>query len=184
MDGLVRVIDSPDRRGPRHFDPVWEYFGKGLKGSILRSPSTIGPGDLKTFYRMCIAVKNRKFPQAGGGENSLTFIDVEDLSQALTLVGAYKNHKIATDKAYNLYSFRIILRELLNYLVAEFNAQEPKKINYRLAFGMAVLSEFYSKVTGKKTTLNRYRIRKFGASRRYDMSMIEKDRSNAGNIPS
>ncbi|MHA1451202.1 MAG: hypothetical protein ACTSP4_17510, partial [Candidatus Hodarchaeales archaeon] len=132
------------------------------------------PGDLKTFYRMCVAVKDHKFPLVGGN-NTLTFIDVEDLSQALALAGAYKNHDVAANKAYNLYSFRVTLKSLLDYLVTELNAQEPKKINYRPAFGMAVLAELYTKVTGKKTTLNRYRVRKFGASRRYDMTMIEKD---------
>ncbi|MHA2297089.1 MAG: NAD-dependent epimerase/dehydratase family protein [Candidatus Hodarchaeales archaeon] len=154
---------------------VWHYFNNGLKGTILRSPSIIGPGDLKTFYRMCEAVINHKFPQVGNGHNSLTFIDVDDLCQALTLSAAYQNQEKTEHQVYNLYSFRTTLNELLNRLVSEFGAKKPRKINYRFAFALAVLSELYSKLTGKQMTLNRYRIRKFGASRSYDSSQIEAD---------
>ena len=41
-------------------------------------------------------------------------------------------------------------------------------MNYRVVYTMAILSEIYAKLTGKHTTLNRYRVTKFALSRRYD----------------
>ena len=47
-------------------------------------------------------------------------------------------------------------------------------MNYRLVYTLAVLSEIYAKFTGRKTTLNRYRVTKFAKSRRYDDSKIRR----------
>ncbi|MFW9994628.1 MAG: NAD-dependent epimerase/dehydratase family protein, partial [Candidatus Odinarchaeota archaeon] len=153
---------------------VWDYLNRGVKGTVLRPPSIIGPEDLKTFYRIVEAVQNRKFPLLGGN-NYLTFVDVDDLSRALVLSASRDNQEKSDHKAFNIYSFSVTLKKLLDRIVEETGSEKPKKHNYRLIFTLAVISELYTKITGRKTILNRYRVRKFGSSRRYDMSRIKSE---------
>jgi len=147
---------------------IWDFSKEnGWKNfSILRPPSVIGPRDTKTLLPIFNAVWQNKFPVLKGGNGYSTFIHPFDLSQALLLVA--ENPEKTRGQAYNLKSFECLLKEFLTLIVNTINPPTPpKEINYHLVYFLAVLSEVYAKVTGRPTTLNRYRVTKFSRSRRY-----------------
>jgi nucleoside-diphosphate-sugar epimerase len=138
----------------------WEEF------SIIRPPSVIGPRDMKTMYGIFKAVYERKFPILRNGTGYLTFIHPYDLCSALLLIN--ENRGKAQGNVYNLKSFECTFIDFLDYIVKKINPPKlPKHRSFRLVYTIAVLSEIYAKLTGKRTTLNRYRVTKFAYSRRY-----------------
>jgi len=155
-----------------HSTDGWDNF------VILRPPSVIGPRDTKTILGIFKAVYEQKFPILRNGTCYLTFVHPIDLCMALLML---ENNKKARAEAYNLKSFECLLIDFLNYIVKVINPPKiPKKRNYRLVYTVAVLSELYEKLTGKRTTLNRYRVTKFAHSRRYQDKKI---REEIGFIP-
>ena len=145
----------------------WDNFG------IIRPPSVIGPRDTKTILPIFKAVWERKFPILKSGKGYSTFIHPHDLSLALLLLSNKKNK--TKGQAYNLKTFECQLIDFLNYIVEKIHPPKPpKRMNYQLVYTLAVLSEVYSKLTGRNTTLNRYRVTKFANSRRYNDNKIKK----------
>lgn len=143
----------------------WNNFG------IIRPPSVIGPRDMKTMFGIFKAVYEQKFPIMRNGEGYLTFIHPHDICSALLLLFEKRNQ--VKGQAYNLKSFECKLTDFLDYIVKKINPpKSPKHLNYRVVYTMAILSEIYAKLTGKHTTLNRYRVTKFALSRRYDDQKI------------
>lgn len=143
-----------------HAEQSWNNFG------IARPPSIIGPRDMKTMFGIFKAVYEQKFPIMRNGTGYLSFIHPNDLCSALLLIYEKRNH--AKGQAYNLKSFECQLIAFLDYIVKKINPPNPpKRRNYNLVYTIAVLSEIYAKLTGKHTTLNRYRVSKFALSRRY-----------------
>jgi len=155
---------------------LWELFDKeGWNNfSILRPPSIIGPRDTKTILAIFNAVFEGKFPVLRGGKQYSTFIHPKDLSTAMLLLDV--NKSVTKGEAYNLKSFECQIIDFLKYVSKVVKSQKPlKSRNYQLVYTAAVISEIYSKFTGKRTMLNRYRVTKFSLSRRYDDSKIFKD---------
>ncbi len=147
---------------------IWDVYEEhGWNSfSIIRPPSVIGPRDMKTMFGIFKAVYEQKFPILRNGIGYLTFIHPFDLCQALLLIDEKK--KQAKGKAYNLKSFECKLIDFLEYIVQKINPpKHPKHRNYRFIYTVAILSEVYAKLTGRHTTLNRYRVTKFALSRRY-----------------
>ncbi|MFQ5978390.1 MAG: NAD-dependent epimerase/dehydratase family protein [Candidatus Heimdallarchaeota archaeon] len=145
-----------------------------LKLCILRTPSIIGPGDTTTTLPAVRALAERSFPQVGDGKNSLTFTNVLDLTQGMIL--AAKNlGNFNEPKIWNIYSFITTLREYQSVFCDLLELPMPKKLNFRLVYTAAIFSEIWAKITGKKTTLNRYRVTKFSKSRMYDMTKIQQE---------
>ncbi len=144
----------------------WENF------SLVRSPSVIGPRDTKTIGEIFKAVYEHKFPILRGGDMYATFIHPLDLCSALLLLDSNKSR--SKGQAYNIRSFESKMMNFLEYIVKLVNpTKAPSPMNYRLVYTVAVLSELYSKISGRKTTLNRYRVTKFAKSRRYDDTKIK-----------
>ncbi|UCG03955.1 MAG: NAD(P)-dependent oxidoreductase [Candidatus Heimdallarchaeota archaeon] len=155
---------------------VWDvYKENGWNNfSILRPPSVIGPRDMKTMFGIFKAVYERKFPIMRNGKGYLTFIHPHDLCSALLLIDEKRGQ--AKGKVYNLKSFECKLKDFLDYVVKKLDPPKlPKHRNYRLVYAIAVLSEIYAKLTGRHTTLNRYRVTKFALSRRYIDQKIKED---------
>ncbi|MFX0014907.1 MAG: NAD-dependent epimerase/dehydratase family protein [Promethearchaeota archaeon] len=143
-----------------HTEEGWNNFG------IVRPPSVIGPRDMKTIYGIFKAVYEHKFPIMRKGKGYLTFIHPQDLCDAILLVEEKKTH--ARGEAFNLKSFECTLKDFLDYIVKKINPPKPPRHrNYRIIYTIAILSEIYAKITGRQTTLNRYRVTKFALSRRY-----------------
>ncbi len=140
--------------------------------TVFRPPMTLGPGDYKTFPTMVSAVKNNKFPIIGNGNNVLSLIDVRDLVNAIKM--ATDNPKKSIGEAFNLLSFKVTLNELHQEVrkIVGTNSS-PKRYPYWLIYGLAFISEMKDKLLGTKSTLNRYRIQKFAATRIYDDSRIQ-----------
>jgi nucleoside-diphosphate-sugar epimerase len=103
-----------------------------------------------------------------------TFIHPVDLTNALLLLETFKT--TSRGQAYNIKSFECKMIDFLNYIVDLVNPDKlPSSMNYRLIYTVAVLSEIYSKLTGRKTNLNRYRVTKFARTRRYDDTKIRSE---------
>jgi dihydroflavonol-4-reductase len=150
-----------------HEEEGWDNFG------IIRPPSVIGPRDTKTILPIFKAVWEHKFPILKNGQGYSTFIHPHDLSTALLLL--YKKQSQTKGQVYNLKSFECLLIDFLNYITEKLNPPKPpKRMNYHLVYTIAVLSEVYSKITNRRTTLNRYRVTKFANSRRFNDQKIKK----------
>ena len=150
-----------------HEEEGWDNFG------IIRPPSVIGPRDTKTILPIFKAVWKQKFPILKNGLGYTTFIHPHDFSSALLLL--YKEHNQTKGQAYNLKSFECLLIDFLHYITERINPPKPpKRMNFRLVYSIAVLSEVYSKISGRQTTLNRYRVTKFANSRRFNDQKIKK----------
>lgn len=143
----------------------WDNF------SIIRPPSVIGPRDKKTIFSIFKAVYENKFPILRKKPVFTTWIHPLDICQALLLM--VKKQQNSQGQAYNLKSFECLLIDFINYIVHTINPPKlPQHLNYRLVYTLAALSEIYAKITGKKPTLNRYRVTKFASSRRYNDQKI------------
>ncbi len=144
----------------------WDNF------SLVRSPSIIGPRDTKTIGAIFKAVYEHKFPILRGGKMFATFIHPVDLITALLLLDSSKPR--SKGQAYNIKSFECRMIDFLEYIVKLVKPiKPPSSMNYRLVYTVAVVSEIYSKLSGRKTTLNRYRVTKFAKSRRYNDTKIK-----------
>ncbi|MFX0124287.1 MAG: NAD-dependent epimerase/dehydratase family protein [Candidatus Hodarchaeota archaeon] len=155
---------------------IWDvYEENGWNNfSIVRPPSVIGPRDMKTMFGIFKAVYEQKFPIMRNGTGYLTFIHPHDLCSALLLINEKRGQ--AKGKAYNLKSFECRLMDFLEYIIKKINPPKlPKHRNYRVVYAVAILSEVYAKLTGRHTTLNRYRVTKFALSRRYIDQKIKKE---------
>jgi nucleoside-diphosphate-sugar epimerase len=142
--------------------------------SLVRSPSIIGPRDTKTIGAIFKAIYEHKFPILRGGYMYATFIHPYDLVIALLLLVSNKSH--SKGHGYNIKSFECKMIDFLEEIVNLVNpSKPPSPMNYRIVYTVAVLSELFSKLTGRKTTLNRYRVTKFARSRRYDDTKIKTD---------
>ncbi len=147
----------------------------GLTLGILRPPSIIGSGDTTTTLPAIHALEKRAFPQVGNGKNFLTFVNVLDLISGMILVAENLN-KFDEHKIWNIFSFKTTLKDYHNAFLEQLpHLPIPKKHNFRFVYSVAVLSEIWSKITRRKSTLNRYRVTKFSKSRAYDMTRIQKD---------
>ncbi|MHA1975584.1 MAG: NAD-dependent epimerase/dehydratase family protein [Candidatus Hodarchaeales archaeon] len=139
--------------------------------SLVRSPSIIGPRDTKTIGAIFKAVYEHKFPILRGGNMYATFIHPFDLSTALLLLDSKKSR--SKGQAYNIKSFESKMIDFLEYVVKLVNPPKlPSPMNYHMVYTVALFSELFSKLTGRKTTLNRYRVTKFAKTRRYDDTKI------------
>ena len=147
---------------------IWDYSKENdwKNFCILRPPSVIGPRDTKTLLPIFNAIWENKFPILKGGNGYTSFIHPHDLSKALLLVA--KNPDKTRGQAYHLKSFECLFKDFLKLIVNTINPPNPpRELNYHLVYTLAVLSEVYAKLTGRPTTLNRYRVTKFSRSRRY-----------------
>lgn len=155
---------------------IWDiYSSEGWDNfAILRPPSVIGPRDTKTILGIFKAIYDQKFPIIRNGNGYLTFIHPFDLCNAIMILET--RQKKAKGNAYNLKSFECLLIDFLNCIVDKIKPPKPpRNRNYRLIYTVAVLSEIFTKITGRKTTLNRYRVTKFAHSRRYNDQKIRKE---------
>ncbi|MFX1513137.1 MAG: NAD-dependent epimerase/dehydratase family protein [Promethearchaeota archaeon] len=154
---------------------IWEYIKRhDLKAAILRSPAAIGPRDTSTQLKVFNALLKDSFPLIGKGNNLLTFIDARDLARAMIL--AAQKRDITAGQVYNLYSFRISLKEYLDMMRDQLSLESKlKSYPFRLLYTIGFLSEVYAKIRRKPTTLNRYRVGKFASHRLFDQSKIQKE---------
>lgn len=144
---------------------------KVIKGTILRPPNVMGIRDFTHMARICQAIKNRKFPMINKGKAVQTWVAAEDLANAVILT--INSQEKANGQIYNIKSFEISVKELYDYIVAKLDiSKPPKNYPYFLAYFGGFISEIIGKLKGKPSTLNRYRIIKFGKNRLFDDSKI------------
>ncbi|MHA1166724.1 MAG: NAD-dependent epimerase/dehydratase family protein [Candidatus Hodarchaeales archaeon] len=147
-----------------------------LDAVILRPPSVMGPRDYVQSFKIYEAITSGKFPLINQGRAIMTWVDVEDLVSAIMLTIEKKN--ISSGKIYNVSSFDVSVKELFDYYASIIGTiTPPKEYPYKIAYLTAYIMEMLSKITGKKTTLTRYRIQKLGKNRLYDSSKIEQELS-------
>ncbi|UCG04516.1 MAG: NAD(P)-dependent oxidoreductase [Candidatus Heimdallarchaeota archaeon] len=142
--------------------------------TIIRPPNVMGIRDFTHMARICQAIKKRKFPIINEGKAIQTWVAAEDLAQAVIL--AINLQKKASGQIYNVKSFEISVKELYNQIASRLNiTKPPKKYSYRLAYIGGFISEIIGKLKQKPSTLNRYRVIKFGKDRLFDDSKIRSE---------
>ncbi|MFX0115898.1 MAG: NAD-dependent epimerase/dehydratase family protein [Candidatus Hodarchaeota archaeon] len=148
-----------------------ETVKKTLKAATIRPPCVMGPRDLTQSYKIYQAIKMGKFPLIDGGKAIMTWVDVQDLVEAIFLT--IEQQDVTNGQAYNIRSFEVSVKELFDAFAANIdNIKPPKTYSYRLAYAAAWISEVIGKVRQKPSSLNRYRVVKFGKSRLFDASKI------------
>lgn len=140
---------------------------------MLRPPTMIGPGDTKTMHEVVNALRNKKFPLINSGKNTLTIMDVRDLIGAIKII--IENYENNIGEAFNLFSFRVLLKDYLSFIMNEIGEDyELKNYPYKLAYAVGLFAEIKDKIFRTQSTRNRYRIRKFGKTRLFDDTKIQK----------
>ncbi len=147
----------------------------GFFTSVIRPPMIVGPGDrhvAPAFFKMVISQKT--IPLISGGKKSvMSFAHVKDVVQALVACGETND---ASGEAFNVCSFAAAPKEIFD-TVGKICGVMPKyrKIGYSTAYALGILSEFLSKIYGKKNPkITRRRIKQLGNTRMYDTTKIEK----------
>ncbi|MFX0206948.1 MAG: NAD-dependent epimerase/dehydratase family protein [Candidatus Hodarchaeota archaeon] len=154
---------------------VKEAFEKKLiEATIIRPPNVMGIRDFTHMAKMCQVIKKRKFPIIRNGQARQTWVAATDLARAVILV--IDQQHIAIGQTYNIKSFEITVKELYDQIASKLNVLEPpKNYPYFLAYIVGFSSEIIGKIKHKPSTLNRYRIIKFGKDRLFDDSKIHSE---------
>jgi len=147
---------------------------KLIEATIIRPPNVMGIRDFTHMAKMCQVIKKRKFPMIRNGQALQTWVAARDLARAVILVIDQQGKAIG--QIYNIKSFEITVKELYDQIAAKLNILEPpKSYPYFLAYIVGFISEIIGKIKRKPSTLNRYRIIKFGKNRLFDDSKIRSD---------
>ncbi|MFX0122371.1 MAG: NAD-dependent epimerase/dehydratase family protein [Candidatus Hodarchaeota archaeon] len=145
-----------------------------IDATIIRPPNVMGIRDFTHMARICQAIKNGKFPIINKGKAIQTWVAAEDLAQAVIL--AVNQREKASGQIYNVKSFEITVKELFDQIALKINIKNPpKNYPYYLAYFGGFFSEIIGKLKGKPSTLNRYRIIKFGKNRLFDDTKIRSE---------
>lgn len=147
---------------------------KLIEATIIRPPNVMGIRDFTHMAKMCQVIKKRKFPIIRKGQALQTWVAATDLARAVILVINQKNKAIG--QIYNVKSFEITVKELYDQIAMKLNvSKHPKNYPYFLAYFVGYTSEIIGKIKGRPSTLNRYRIIKFGKDRLFDDSKIRSE---------
>jgi len=143
-----------------------------FKVTKIRPPGILGPGNRYMPQRLVNGVSQEKIPVIGSGTQIQSYIDVRDAARSLVLVAESKK---AIGETYNVISDN---SSVLNYwsTAAEILEKEIEFLHYPygIAFLFGALSEFFGKITFRKTTpkATRYRVNYFGKQYIIDDSKI------------
>lgn len=125
---------------------VEEAHGRGLPCVILRPRALYGPGDNALFPRLLLALKDRKLPIIGDGENriDMTYIDDAVASVQLALVAEDR----CLGRAYNITSGESVhLWDLISTLADRLQLERPaRRISRRTAHLAAAVLESLHRV--------------------------------------
>ncbi|MHA1214782.1 MAG: NAD-dependent epimerase/dehydratase family protein [Candidatus Hodarchaeales archaeon] len=145
-----------------------------IKGAIIRPPNVMGTRDYTHMTKIVRAIRKGKFPLVRKGKARQTWVAAEDLALAVLLL--IENQNKVNGNIYNVKSFEISVKNLLDLVCRELGVSSPsKEYPYWLAYTVGFLSEILAKIKGKPTTLNRYRVIKFAKDRLFDDSKIRQE---------
>ncbi|MFX0183535.1 MAG: NAD-dependent epimerase/dehydratase family protein [Candidatus Hodarchaeota archaeon] len=154
---------------------VKEAMNNGfIRGTIIRPPNVMGIRDFTHMARICQVIKNGKFPMIRHGRARQTWVAALDLARAILLI--INQQEKANGQIYNIKSFEITVKDLYDQITEILGINtSPKNYPYSLAYSVGLISELLGKIRRKPSTLNRYRIIKFGKDRLFDDSKIRSE---------
>ncbi|MHA1974271.1 MAG: NAD-dependent epimerase/dehydratase family protein [Candidatus Hodarchaeales archaeon] len=145
-----------------------------IRGSIIRPPNVMGARDYTHMVKIVKAIREGKFPLIRKGKAIQTWVAVEDLALAVILL--IQNKEKINGKIYNIKSFEITVKNLLDLICKELDITVSyKEYPYWLAYTVGFMSEILAKIKREPATLNRYRVIKFAKDRLFDDSKIRQE---------
>ncbi len=156
---------------------VWQYRDDyDIKAAAVRPPLVLGHGDMFTGPILIEKIRNGNMYWFSGGKNTQSFVHAEDVARALIL--AAENIDKADGKAYNVTSFTVKFRELVESLREELDAEEAvKSIPYSLAVGLGKISGALARTfnRSKAPLITAFRVKMLGSEYVIDDSKIRKE---------
>lgn len=153
---------------------------QGLPACILRMSTFYGPGDRLNFGRIADRLMARRAIVVGSGRNSVPFVYVADVVQALLLA---LDHDVAEGQIFNITDDRFPTQEQLLCEIARQVGAPPPRVHvpYSLLYSAGFLAEGIAAVTRSPHPLvTRFGVVMYGAHNRYS---IEKARQMLGYQP-
>ena len=141
---------------------------------VIRSPSIFGPRDVVTTLKLALKLKDHGAPIVGSGDSLLALSYVKDVVEALILAGREED---TIGEIYNVTSVSTTCGEYFQTICDMMGYPTPRKIPYRFALALGLAAETMTRLRRKepKTSLSRYRVRKFALSRDFDSNKIRTD---------
>ena len=154
----------------------------GIKATMVRPPTILGKGDMYTGPLLIQYLKSGQMMYFGDGSNLHSVVHGEDAARCL--VTAAERFDKAAGNAYNVTSFTVEWRVLIEAIAQELN--EPLKVRkfpYRIAYGLgALLGGLYRAfLRTDPPVLTTFRVKVFGSHLSIDDS---KARTELGYEPS
>lgn len=142
-------------------------------GIVLRSPVIYGPGFNEGFWFVLSSIKKGKMRIIGKGDNSIQWIHVDDLVQALLL----SKDKAKPGNVYLVAGKESKTQaELFSLLAKELRVAPPqKRIPMFLANSMARYIAISSRLKGKSPRMLPEHISRITGSRLFDISKAERE---------
>ncbi len=156
---------------------VWEYRDEHkFRAAAVRPPVVLGHGDMFTGPTFIERIKEGDMYWFSGGKNTQSFVHAEDVARALVL--AAENMDKADGEAYNVTSFTVTFKELIEQLRKELDVQESvKSIPYSVAVGLGkIAGGLYRALNKSKAPLiTAFRVKMLGSKYIIDDSKIREE---------
>lgn len=151
----------------------------GLPAVIIRPEAMFGPNDRINFRRLADRMRAGRGIIIGSGRNSVPFVYVTDVVQALLLA---LEHPRAVGQAYNVTNDETMTEaEFLRAIAEEVDGRPPRlHVPYRAMYGAASVAEWVATLTGREPLVTRHGVQMFGAQ---NPLSIEKARRELGYVP-
>ncbi|MFN8256227.1 MAG: NAD-dependent epimerase/dehydratase family protein [Bacteroidales bacterium] len=154
---------------------VLKACDNGVIGVVFRPRALIGAGDTVIMPRLLNAYNAGRLRVIGAGDNLCDFTSVKNMAHAVVL--AIKAGKKVKGMRFNLTdnSPQKLWPWIETTLKRLGHTRKLKKINYRLIYALAALSELYARhFTGNEPVLTRYGIAALKYSLTLDISEARK----------
>jgi nucleoside-diphosphate-sugar epimerase len=150
-----------------------ERLGK-IDLTVIRPTVVYGPGDNKFLPALLQNLRSGKFRIIGNGKQSVDLIHVDDLA---AFVRRVLEEPRTIGRTYNITNEgNPSWNEIVNALSAELGIPAPTKhISYKLAYALAGIMEFVSRLTGRPPRLSRYAVRVVGRPYHYLIDAAKKE---------
>jgi len=146
----------------------------GLKVTKIRPPGIIGPRNNYMAESVLNGISREQITLIGSGEQIQSYVDPRDVATCIRLALEHEN---ASGETFNVKSFNASVKEY--WLSAATHLK--KEISfihypYTIAYSFGALSEFFGKITRKKTTprATRFRVNYFGKQHIITDSKVKK----------
>ena len=143
-----------------------------LQIASLQLGVVYGKGFEEGYFAVFKRLQKGKMKIIGDGENKIPFVHVQDVVDAIVLALERKT----PSKIYLIVGEQKTQKELLEMAAKELGVQPPNAhIAKDTAYTLAKVNDFFSKIAGKKTSLNFDAIEMVSSHRAFDTSRAQKE---------